>query len=90
MIEREGDFDIEKKNMRLILNVGSINVYTIVSVVQIMNQAGYMILHVALIVTLDRIEVALSMGLGTTRKNMQKRVLPITMAFLFQVMTATQ
>jgi putative Mn2+ efflux pump MntP len=55
-----------------------------------MNQAGYMILHVALIVTLDRIEVALSMGLGTTRKNMQKHVLPRTVAFLFQVMTATQ
>jgi hypothetical protein len=78
-----------KKNIRLILNVGFINVYTIVSVVQIMNQAGYMILHVALIVTLDRIEVALSMGLGTTRKNMQKHVLPRTVAFLFQVMTAT-
>jgi hypothetical protein len=56
MIEREGGLDIEK-SMRLTLNIGSINVYTIVGVVQTMDQNNYMILHVGLIVMLDCIEV---------------------------------
>ena len=57
MIEREGGVDIEKKH-EANFERWFHKLYTIVSVVQTMNQNNYMILHVALLVTLDHIEVA--------------------------------